>query len=201
MTTAQQIEIKQLIKEILGEAYTHLVVQQVQIEEDLTREQTTLTCRVTDETSGEEFAISGAGVGVVDAFFHAMKARFSAEYPSLKTIRFNSFTVQGQLDTRTKEAGSDSEGEVSLVIANSEGRLFSFSHSSRSVIGSSIITTLLGVEHFINAERAFVLTHQALLDARQRNRPDLVQQYTSTLSTLVQNTSYSEVIHRLKEQL
>jgi len=201
MTTAQQLEIRQLIREILGDSYTHLRVRRVKIVEDLEQEKTSFTCEATDEISSANFNISGEGVGVIDAFFHALSERFSAEYPSLRTIRFHSFSVQGQMETKQKEAGSDSEGEVTLEIVNSDDKVFSFSHSSRSVLGSAIIVTLLGLEYFINAERAFISTYHALKDARQRSRPDLVQHYTETLSMLVKNTSYSEVIHKIREEL
>ncbi len=91
----QQTLITSLIKEILGDTYTHLRVKKVRIEEDLEAETTTVHCEAIDEMSGEHFAISNTGVGVIDAFFNAMVDRFAAEYPSLKSIRFNNFGSSG----------------------------------------------------------------------------------------------------------
>ena len=147
------------------------------------------------------FVIAGKGVGAIDAFFQGMVERFATEYPSLNTIRFSEFTVQARLDTKQRPAGTDSEGEVTLGITNSEDKVFRFTHSSRSVIGAGIITTLLGMEYFINSERAVVTMYHAIKDAKERNRPDLVQRYTNTMAKLVQNTSYSEVISKLREDL
>ena len=197
----QQTLITSLIKNILGDTYTHLRVKRVRIDEDLEQETTTVTCEATDEISGEQFAITNTGVGVIDAFFNAMVDRFAAEYPSLQTIRFNSFAVNEQLDTKQQQAGTDSMGEVTLEIATSDDKIFTFRHASRSVIGSALITTLLGLEYFINSERAFVTTYHALKDARERNRQDLIQKYTGTMAQLVQNTSYSEVISKIREEL
>ncbi len=197
----QQTLITSLIKEILGDTYTHLHVKKVRIEEDLEADTTTVYCEATNESSGEHFAISKTGVGVIDAFFNAMVDRFAAEYPSLKSIRFNSFAVNAQLDTKQQQAGTDAMGEVTLEIATSDDKIFTFKHASRSVIGSALITTLLGLEYFINSERAFVTAHLALKDARERNRHDLIQRYTGALAQLVQNTSYSEVIGKIREEM
>ena len=202
MTTSdQQYKITEIIREILGDTYTHLRVKRVSIEEDLESESTEVKCDVTDQGSDRPLAMSGKGVGVIDAFFHAVVDRYAAEYPSLKTISFQSFSVGAQMETRQHAAGTDSKGKVNLDIANSEGKVFTFTHASRSVIGSALITTLLAAEYFINSERAYITAYHAFKDAKQRNRQDLIQKYTSTMAVLVQNTSYSEVISKIREEI
>lgn len=201
MNTGQG-EVTRLMREVLGDNYTHLQVNRVLIEEHLGDEpSSSVTCEVTNESTKETFVIAGKGSGAIDAFFNGMIERFATEHPSLETIEFSAFSVEARLDTRQLQAGTDSKGEVTLEITNSEGEVFSFSHSSRSVIGGGIITTLLGMEYFINSERAVVMMYHAIKDARERSRPDLVQRYTNTLATLVRNTSYSEVISRLRDEL
>jgi hypothetical protein len=198
MESSEQSETEKLIREVLGETYAHLKVRRVFIEEDLEQLSTSITCEVTEEATGENSIIAGKGVGVIDAFFNGFVTRFAGEYPSLKTIRFTSFHVGGQLDTRSAFAGTDSKGEVTVDIMNSAGKVFRFGHASRSVISSSIITILLALEYFVNSERAFVAVYEAFQDARERKRNDLVQHYTGQMSVLVRNTSYSEVIERLR---
>ena len=198
MTT--QAEITALVREMLGDNYTHLRVKRVLIEEDLEQRTTSVNCEVTDEISSEAFVIAGKGVGLIDAFFRGVHDRFATEYPSLKTISFSSFSIQAHLDTKQDFAGTDSEGEVTLQVLNSAGKLFRFTHTSRSVLGGAIIATLLSLEYFINSERAFVSLHHAIKDAKERNRSDLVQRYTNSLSVLVQNTSYSEVIEKIQKE-
>ncbi len=197
----QQREIINLMRDLLGEQYTHLHVNRVLIEEDFEQKSTSVSCEVNDESTTEKFVIAGKGVGVIDAFFKGMVERFAASYPSLKTIKFYNFLVQARLDTKQGYSGTDSEGEVTVEIANSEGKIFRFVHASRSVIAAGIITTLLGMEYFINSEKAFVNIYHAMKDAQNRNRSDLIQRYTNTLAILVQNTSYSEVISKLREEL
>jgi hypothetical protein len=43
--------------------------------------------------------------------------------------------------------------------------------------------------------------YHALKDARERNRSDLVQRYTNTMAMLVENTSYSEVIDKIRSEI
>lgn len=195
-----QAEITALVRELLGASYTHLNVNRVLIEENLAQRATSVNCEVTDEVSSEAFVIAGKGVGLIDAFFRGVQDRFATEYPSLKTISISSFSVQAHLDTKQDFAGTDSEGEVTLQVLNSAGKLFRFTHTSRSVIGGTIIATLLSLEYFINSERAFVSLHHAIKDAKERNRSDLVQRYTNNISVLVQNTSYSEVIDKIQNE-
>lgn len=199
MQSTEQVEAIKLMREVLGESYTHLRVRRAVIEEEL-EETTSITCEVTDETTGENSIIAGKGVGVIDAFFKGIVDRFATDYPSLKTIRITSFQVDAKLETKSNYAGTDSAGEVSVSIMNSAGKFFRFSHASRSVIASSIITILLGLEYFINSERAYVTLHEAFTDAQQRSRDDLVQHYTRQMAVLVRNTSYSEVIERTRTE-
>ncbi len=201
ITSERQVETTKLVRELLGESYTHLRVKRVMIEEDLERKTSSVSCEGTDESNGSTFIIAGQGVGLINAFFQGMVDRFATEYPSLKTITFSSFSVQAHLDTKQELSGTDSEGEVTLQVANSEGKLFRFTHVSRSVISSAVIVTLLGVEYFINSERAFVSAYHALKDAKERNRADLVQRFTNVMATLVQNTSYSEVTSKIRSEI
>ncbi len=202
MTTEQpNSDIRQLVKSILGESYTKLKVERIKVEEDLSTEQTSITCEAVQSDSGERIALTGTGAGVVDALFNAMMDRFADEYPSLKSIRLSSFSVGARLETRNREAGTDSQGECSLELANSEGKLFPFTVASRSVLGAVLCTMLNGMAYFINSERAFTSVYHALQDAKQRNRQDLVQRFTGQMAILVRNTSYSAVISKIQEEL
>jgi hypothetical protein len=196
---SQPEQIIELMQSVLGEGYADLRVKRVMIEEDLKQGTTSVTCEVTDGKEGEPSVIAAQGVGLVDAFFNGIVNRFAGEYPSLKTIQFASFHVGAMLETRSAFAGADSQSEVTVEIRNSEGHLFRFSHASRSLIASSIITTLKALEYFINSERAYLTLYEALRDAASRNRDDLVQCYTGQMAVLVRNTSYSEVIERLRK--
>ena len=56
-------------------------------------------------------------------------------------------------------------------------------------------------EFFINSERAFIQVYRALQHAREENRHDSVALYTQQLTTLVEATSYSDVIDQIRKDL
>ena len=160
-----------------------------------------MACRVRDSHTGAVQTIEGHGVGIIDAFFHGLKARFAGEYRSLESIRFTRFQVKGKMDTGRAPASTDAMAEVEIGVRNSYGNDFTFAHDSRSVLRSGLEATLCAVEYFVNSELAFVTIHRALQDARAKRRDDMVVRYTQMLATLVENTSYSDVLERMRQDL
>jgi hypothetical protein len=189
-----------LMREILGPDHLELRVEKHKFEEDIAQGQSKIRAVVIPvagrETAREPRAIEGRGVGLIDAFFRGLIDQLSPEYPSLRTIRFVGFTVQGMLDKNRPHgaSGSDAVGEVRLVVENADRHEFEFVSSSRSITASALQATMDAVEYFVNSERAFLVTRRALKDAEARKRPDLVAGFAARLAELVRNTSYSEAI-------
>jgi len=198
---SKRSEIEGLMAEILGEDFLTLKLDAHEAQEDLKKNYCKITCQVHNENSGERMELVGEGVGLVDAFFNGLKDSLAREFNSLKTIRFAEMSVQSRPDCGQSPSGSDTLAEVMLVIENSEGRSFTFSHESPSISHSSLEVVLAAVEYFVNAERAFVSIYHAYLDARERGRGDLVQTYADNLAVLVGNTSYTEVIEQIKLEM
>jgi hypothetical protein len=192
--------IQALIKSVLDGTEMRLRVDRYRLEENLENGEVEVYADVHDERTGEPQVIEGRGVGLVDAFFNGLVKRHSHEYQSLKSIRFADFSVKGEVATGQATARSDMAARVTLHVANSESREFAFVHSSPSITGSSIAVVVQAVEFFINSERAFVAVYRALEHAREQNRPDSVARYTAQLSTLVEATSYSEVIEGIRKK-
>jgi hypothetical protein len=96
--------------------------------------------------------------------------------------------------------GSDAECVVTLVVRNTEEREFRFEDSSRSLVAATLKVVVEAAEYFINSERAYITAFKAMVDARARNRQDLLETYTAQLAELVKTTSYSDVIERLKNE-
>ena len=183
-----------LIKEILKEKFLDLAMVGYEMREDFDANEARIVCRVRDVRTGDMLTIEGQGVGIIDAFFHGLKARLADRYKSLETIRFTGFTVKGKMDTGRAPASSDALAEVTLLVRNTNGAEFAFSHASRSVTRSGLEATLYAAEYFVNSEVAFLTIHDALKDARAKHRADLVASYTAMLAVLVENTSYSDVL-------
>ena len=188
-----------LIRRVLGSEFLNLEVVHLVLEED----SATGKSRVKLEAAqnGTSLVVDGEGVGLVDALVAGLFKRFEIEYQSLKSIELASFHVDARLDTKKRRAGADSVGEVTLEVRNSDGKLFGFSDSSRSIATSTARAVVAAVEYFVNAERAFITLYKSRQDARERNRDDLVTRYTEELSEVVKSTSYAEVIETIKKEL
>lgn len=190
-----------LIREVLKDSYLDLDIGHIALVEDVaaaTGSRVEVTLREARADTREQ-VISGKGVGIVDALYHGLVEHYAPEYPSLRTITFTGFDVKGRMGTG-HQAGLDAEAEVTLAVQNSDGRSFEFTESDRSLVAAALSVVTEAAEYFINSERAFVTVYRALCDARERGRADLVQTYTDQLSELVNTTSYSEVIERIKSE-
>lgn len=191
----------ELIRKILGSDYLELSIARLSLEEDF---ESGISHVVVDtiDTHGNVVTVDGRGVGLVDALWSGLLERYSVEYQSLRSIELIGFTVTANVETKTEATfGSDAVGLVTLQVRNSEGKVFSFLDESRSLSRSSARAVVAGVEYFVNAERAFIVLHRSLQDARERNRPDLVTRYTQELAEVVKSTSYAAVIESLKKDL
>jgi hypothetical protein len=146
--------------------------------------------------------VEGRGVGLVDALYVGLLGRYAREYQSLNTTQLTGFQVVSDIEkTKKAQAGVDAVARVTLDVSNSEGRLFSFSDSSRSVTASTARAVLAMVQYFVNAERAFLTLHHARRDALARGREDLVSRYTAEMVAVVESTSYAEVIANIRKEL
>jgi len=197
----EQAKMQGIMKELLGDDYVHLGLVGYDLHEDFHREETNIACKIRDDKTGEVTVIEGAGVGLIDAFFHALLSRMSRDYSSLQTISIDKFIVEGKIGSGHETSQGDALAAVTIGIRSSTGRHFEFNHESRSVTRSGIEATLRAAEYFVNSERAFVAAYKGLKSSRTGNRNDMVERYTGMMSQLVRNTSYSEVIEEIQLEL
>lgn len=186
-----------LIRRVLGTNFLELKLSRLVIEET----DSSSSVRVTVAEGDQTFEVEGKGVGVVDAVHAALLDRYAREYQSLKTIQLSEFRVAADIETKKAQAGVDAIARVTLDVTNSEGRHFTFSDASRSATSSAARAVLAMVQYFVNAERAFVMLHNARRDALARGREDLVSRYTAEMAAVVESTSYAEVIANIRKEL
>lgn len=189
----------ELIRRVLGNEYLNLQVVHLTLEEEA--ETGASRVKIATVKNGASLTVEGEGVGLVDALIAGLFRRYEIEYQSLRSIELVSFQVHARFDTKKRRAGGDAICEVTLDVKNSEGTVFTFSDSSRSVAMSSARAVIAAVEYFVNAERAFITLYRSRQDARERSRDDLVTRYTEELSEVVKSTSYTEVIETIKKEL
>lgn len=188
---------EELIRKVLGTNYFELRLVRHAVEEG----DHATTARLTVLEGEQHVDVEGKGVGVVDAVWHGLLDRYAREYQSLKTLQLIGFHVDAELETKKAQAGVDAVGRLTIEVANSEGRRFTFSDKSRSVTISITRAALAVVCYFVNAERAFVMLHNARRDALARGREDLVSRYTAEMAEVVGSTSYAEVIANIRKEL
>ncbi len=192
-----ELEHEALIRRVLGTNFLGLTLVRLTIDEDGAN----ATVKAAVSEGKDTVEVEGKGVGAVDALYAALLSRYAREYQSLKTVQLSGFHVAADIETKKAQAGVDAVGKVTLDFANSEGRLFSFSDASRSVMTSSARAVLAGVQYFVNSERAFLTLHNARRDAIARGREDLVARYTAEMAEVVESTSYAEVIANIRKEL
>jgi hypothetical protein len=192
------LEHEPLIRRVLGTNYLQLNLAKLLIDEDPAAG---ATVKVVVSEGDQRVEVEGKGVGVVDALYSGLLDRYAREYQSLKTIELASFSVAADVGTKQAQAGVDAVGRVTLDVRNSEGRHFTFSHASRSVMTSTACAVLACVQYFVNAERAFLTLHNARRDALARGREDLVARYTAEMAEVVEATSYADVIANIRKEL
>jgi hypothetical protein len=192
------VEHEALIRRVLGANYLQLSLVRLAIDEDPS---SGATVKLKLNEGDQPVEVEGKGVGVVDALYAGLLARYAREYQSLKTVQLASFHVSADVETKKAMAGVDAVGKVALDVTNSEGKHFAFTDASRSVTTSTARAVLACVQYFVNAERAFLTLHNARRDAIARGREDLVARYTAEMAEVVEATSYAEVIANIRKEL
>ncbi len=192
--------IRSLVAEVLDGTELQLKLDWYRLQDAIESGDVEVQCGVHHATTGEKRTIQSVGVGLVDAVFQGLVEVYSGDFPSLKTIRFAEFSVLGDMESGRDSARTDSEVEATLRVANSDGRECVFTHNSKSLTRACVLAVVSAVEFFINSERAFIQVFRALQHAREQNRADSIQRYTDQLTTLVEATSYTEVIEQIRTE-
>lgn len=201
MQREKQREMIGEMKEVLQDDYVHLALEKYTLTEDLRAE----SCQIRStlgEADGSTFEVTGEGVGAIDAFFAGLRESLADDYPSLKSIRFSKFEIQGLLSSKAgPRQTARAEAEATVGIENSEGREFVFQSTAPSVARAGLEATLEAAEYFVNSERTYVELHDILEHYRSEGRTDLVEKYTELMSEVVENTSYSEVVEEIRHSV
>lgn len=195
-----QDKMLSLMKEILQDDYLELVVEAYTLEERLPEGGCQIVCHMKN-VNGDSVEMRGKGVGTIDAVFDSMRNYLAEDYPSLKSIRFSQFSIQGLISSDGDQESTKAEAQATVGIVNSEGREFVFQTKEPSVSRAGIQATVEAAEYFVNSEKTYVRLHEILEHYRDEGRTDLVEKYTDLMSQVVQNTSYSEVVEKIREEL
>lgn len=186
------------MREILQDTFVSLDIAGYEVHEDFGTGLCQMTARVVERPQGTTFTVEAEGVGMIDAYFAALRQRYAPEHPSLTSLRFTRVGIQGLMHESRQGTGTDARAQAEIGITNSYGTEFLFGAVTPSISRSSLEAVASAVEFFVNSERAYITAYRALEHARRAGRPELVARYTDWLAHIVRNTSYSTVIERLQ---
>lgn len=184
---AQRID---LIRKVLSDKYVEINIDRLSIEEYIGEGNTVTLFRL---LPGIE--IKSAGVGVVDSLFNGLKDHFRKDFPSIEALYLSKFFV------KAKTAGTKASVDVEIEITNGYNNIFSFKHSSPSLLGSCVMVSANVAEFFVNSEYACRELYKSLHDAKLRGRVDLITRFEAELVEVVKSTSYTEVIEKVRKEL
>ena len=189
-TQNEQTKISGIVQEVLDENYTPLQIKNFTLKEDMENDKSLVTCELV--LGEQEILVEGQGSGVVDALFCTIIKELSIQYPSLSNIQLVDFIMK----VKPEKNGIGSNGFVSidLAVRNRRGNKTNFLHKSRSIIGTVIQVVQKCIEYFINSELAIIQLKKSLQNAKERNRMDLVTDYTHKMSELVKNMPYNKIL-------
>ena len=180
-------ESTRLIEEILHEDRLCLSLEAFQIEEQLDNEPPDPPSRVVAtlrrEPKGESITLEGAGVGAFDAFFVALKERFSKEFSSLKEIRFVGIKVRNIPDTENDHPTA-AEAEVVLRFQNIDKQDYYFQARARSMLRANMLCILQVIAFFADCERACKRLQTQIREAQDANDNERLESLQSRYKTL-----------------
>ncbi len=194
-------QVSTLAREILGDAGVVIQVISLKLTENFETARALLDARVVEisQSKPKKKTIQGEGVGLVDACFDAMIKSYDGEYCSLDTISIVDFTVSAHIGHGSSRR-SDAKVSALLRVKNSQDHEYGFECTTSSISHSSVAVVQESIAFFINAELAYTRLHFALNDAQERGRHDLVVRFQNQMSTLVNATSYENLVTSLRER-
>ena len=187
-----------LSKEILQDSLLQLNIQEIKLTENFENNTAVLNAKCLELFNKKinKKSIQATGVGLVDACFNAIVSAYGDKYSSLSSISIADFVLNAHLDAGNQRK-SDAYVTALLRVKNANNFEYSFQATSLSVSKSCVVVLQECIAFFINAEEAFKRLHFALKDAQERSRSDLIERYKNQMSTLVNATSYENLISKL----
>ncbi len=172
-----------LIQETLQDNSLHIELVSFHIEESMGEDPSRILATLTSSPEGETMTLEGSGVGAFDAFFGAIKERFSRQYPSLKGVRFAGIKLRSVPDS-DREHPTDAEAEVTLRFQNADKQDYYFVSRSRSMLRANMECVLRMVEFFANCEKATQVLQARLREAQKADQREISQPLQEQIALL-----------------
>ena len=189
----KQATMNKVAREVLGNKYLNVAVRRLDIKEDFKNNLTKISCTVT--LGKKPHRIQEEGKGPIDALFKGFVNKFKSEYPSLKNLCFDGFSIKGDVENNIIKPSAMAEA-VLIIAGNRTGNALTFRDRATSINKAAINVVLKAFEHYINSERAIKILSKCVKDAKRRNRGDLYDRFIKQMAILVEGVSYEKILDK-----
>lgn len=174
-----------LVRKVLGGHYEELIVSDINIQESF-RENELTRVRFSLSTNKRDFpaSIDVSSNGVLDGFFIGLSGALSIRFDSLRKLKLNHFDTK--VATKRSTFKSDEYITATITLVNANDYHLDFKYTSRSLVRAMIHSIIDAFEFLLNLESAIRLLHKCILDAKDRNRIDIIQDCQVDLGELMQ---------------
>jgi hypothetical protein len=174
------------LKNFLKKEYISLEIEKFVIKENVTKELCEIELSLLEKSKIEvnKVIICGTGKGPINAFYNGLINHYKNFYNILHNIDFIGFSLNGVLDDSKK---TDAKVLAEIIIKNDKNIKCYFKSESYSlnVAGLNAIKNI--IEFYINCEQSSIILKKLIIDAKNRKRDDLINEYTVLLSNLIQH--------------
>ena len=184
MTSKESINT--IIEQILKDDRVSLSLQGFEYSET----STTASISIDFLYNGKPCMATGKGVGLIDASFNCLRDFFSADFYSLKQIKFQELYIKPNFLKTRKKSRSEAPVEVCIEFSNKNEERILFEHFSKSVSFSSVECIIGAIEFYINCEKLFYTLKRLVKEAASRDRNDIKERYLYHISEVVKVAYY-----------
>ena len=187
----KQEKINKIIESVLGERKVTVFIGNFVLREKDREKQSHVTCNLVLED--KTIKIKGSGYGAIDALYNSIVEKLEKEYCSLRSVKFEDFSMRVKLKHGRRWNRSDAPVEIKLVLRSKAKNNLYFSAESSSLMVAAVAVIRKAIVFLINSELAVKQLQKDIRSASERNRPDLVSKYTLQLSDMVHVANYEEL--------
>lgn len=198
---AYQREITRLIREILGDDYITINLNNLHISElDLCEAEGPAEVEFDLIVDGVIQHVHVVQEGVIACLFAGLLNTLSERFTSLANISLCRFSTRVKRQQKNRAMNISADERIGVEIAVTCGvKNIHFEQTTRSLLRSAVIVVIRAFETFINAELAIIKLRKAHDSYVERNRPDLIQAVSEDMATLVQIMPYDQIIANLNK--
>ena len=188
---ARRENIKKLFDRVLHEKKTVLSPLSITAHESLNDHFTTTDFSFEDCIDAGIVTITESrGRGFVDGLFKGLHGHYCEKYSSIRNIKLVDMIVNPLMKNTKKSLGSEAKTDVIFRVEIVGHGMAEFQNTSRSMIYSGFAAALQVFEFYVNCEKTFDKISLAVVNAKERNRGDILQNCMTDLSRLTEVNTY-----------